>query len=83
MELVAARRPFVYFPLQHHWEQQHFVSHRLDHYRAGVRMDYASSTPADLATAMLASFGRRPAYRSVPRRGADKAAAQLAPLLRR
>ena len=45
MELVAARRPFVYFPLAHHWEQQHFVAHRLDHYGAGVRMDYASTTP--------------------------------------
>ena len=39
MELVAARRPFVYFPLARHWEQQHFVAHRLDHYGAGVRMD--------------------------------------------
>src|SRR4029453_5212049 len=38
MELVAARRPFVYFPLAHHWEQQHFVTHRLAHYRAGSRM---------------------------------------------
>ena len=40
MELTAARRPFVYFPLAHHWEQQHFVAHRLDHYGAGIRMDY-------------------------------------------
>ena len=46
MELVAARRPFVYFPLAHHWEQQHFVAHRLDHYGAGVRMDYAEHQPA-------------------------------------
>jgi pimeloyl-ACP methyl ester carboxylesterase/predicted glycosyltransferase len=83
MELVAARRPFVYFPLAHHWEQQHFVGHRLDHYRAGVRMNYASTTPADLAAAMLSAKGRRPDYRTVPRGGARKAAAQLATLLRR
>jgi pimeloyl-ACP methyl ester carboxylesterase/predicted glycosyltransferase len=83
MELVAARRPFVYFPLANHWEQQHFVAHRLDHYRAGVRMEYASTKPADLAAAMLAARGRRPAYRTVPRGGADKAAARLATLLRR
>ena len=38
MELVAAQRPFVYFPLARHWEQQHFVAHRLDHYRAGTRI---------------------------------------------
>ena len=52
MELVAARRPFVYFPLAHHWEQQHFVAHRLDHYGAGIRMDYATTDPLELATAM-------------------------------
>jgi pimeloyl-ACP methyl ester carboxylesterase len=83
MELVAARRPFVYFPLAHHWEQQHFVAHRLDHYRAGIRMDYAATTPADLAAAMQAAREVRPTYRTVPRTGAAKAAAQLATLLRR
>jgi UDP:flavonoid glycosyltransferase YjiC (YdhE family) len=83
MELVAARRPFIYFPLAHHWEQQHFVTHRLDHYRAGTRMDYASTRPADLAAAMIATQGQKPAYRTVPRGGADKAADQLATLISR
>ena len=54
MELVAAQRPFVYFPLARHWEQQDFVTHRLDHYRAGTRLDFATTSPRDLATAMLA-----------------------------
>ena len=81
MELVAARRPFVYFPLAHHWEQQHFVAHRLDHYGAGVRMDYASTNPRDLADAMMAARAVRPAYRPVRRGGADKAAALLADVL--
>jgi ATP-binding cassette subfamily B protein len=31
-----------------HWEQQHFVGHRLDHYRAGTRMDYAATCPVPL-----------------------------------
>ena len=82
MELVAARRPFVYFPLAHHWEQQHFVAHRLDHYGAGVRMDYAGTTPPDLAAAMLAAQRVRPTYRSIARGGADKAATQVATMLR-
>ena len=81
MELVAARRPFVYFPLAHHWEQQHFVAHRLDHYGAGVRMDYASTNPRDLADTMMAARSVRPAYRPVRRGGADKAAALLADVL--
>ena len=81
MELVAARRPFVYFPLAHHWEQQHFVAHRLDHYGAGVRMDYAATTPPALAAAMMAARTTRPSYRPVRRGGADKAAALLAGVL--
>jgi pimeloyl-ACP methyl ester carboxylesterase/UDP:flavonoid glycosyltransferase YjiC (YdhE family) len=83
MELVATRRPFLYFPLAQHWEQQHFVTHRLDHYRAGRRMDYAVTSPADLATAILAAGRDRPAYRPVSRTGAAKAAAELTGILMR
>ena len=81
MELVAARRPFIYFPLAHHWEQQHFVAHRLDHYGAGVRMDYATTTPPDLAAAMISARSKRPSSRPVRRGGADRAAALLASVL--
>jgi UDP:flavonoid glycosyltransferase YjiC (YdhE family) len=81
MELVAARRPFVYFPLARHWEQQHFVTHRLDHYRAGIRMDFAMTTPPELAAALIAARATRPTYRPVRRGGAEKAGAQLAGLL--
>jgi UDP:flavonoid glycosyltransferase YjiC (YdhE family) len=83
MELVAARRPFIYFPLASHWEQQHFVAHRLDHFRAGVRMQYAATRPPELAAAMIAAQRTKPAYRPVRRDGAAKAAEQLATLLRR
>ncbi|MCW2540137.1 MAG: alpha/beta fold hydrolase [Frankiales bacterium] len=81
MELVAARRPFIYFPLAHHWEQQHFVTHRLNHYGAGLRMDFASTTPADLAASMIAAREKRPAFRPVARHGAQQAARQLATIL--
>jgi len=81
MELVAARRPFVYFPLAQHWEQEHFVAHRLRHYRAGLRMDYARTTPSDLADAMLRAMAQRPRYRAVPRDGAAVAGARIASLL--
>ena len=33
MELTALRRPFLYFPLRHHFEQQIHVAHRLDRHR--------------------------------------------------
>ena len=35
MELAAARRPFLYFPLRNHFEQNRHVRHRLDGYGAG------------------------------------------------
>ena len=81
MELVALRRPFVYFPLGRHWEQRHHVAHRLDHYRAGIRMDYPSTTPSDLAAAMRTALTRTPRYRAVPQRGARQAADRIARLL--
>src|SRR6516225_5256970 len=84
MELVATGRPFIYFPLRRHWEQQHFVAHRLNHYRAGLRMDYATTTADDLATTMrtaLAQNGTGQGYRNVPRGGAHRAAARIAALV--
>ena len=35
MELTANRRPFVYVPLRHHFEQNTHVRHRLERYGAG------------------------------------------------
>ena len=83
MELVAARRPFVYFPLADHYEQQRFVSYRLDHYGAGVRMDYATTSPTELAHAIRTAALTKPNYRPVPKGGANRAADLLVSLLRR
>jgi pimeloyl-ACP methyl ester carboxylesterase/UDP:flavonoid glycosyltransferase YjiC (YdhE family) len=81
MELVAAGRPFLYFPLARHWEQRHHVAHRLRHYGAGVEMDFATTTPPALAAAMAAAMTSRPAYRPVPSDGAAVAAGRIAGLL--
>jgi pimeloyl-ACP methyl ester carboxylesterase/UDP:flavonoid glycosyltransferase YjiC (YdhE family) len=81
MELVAARRPFVYFPLQNHWEQRHFVKHRLDHYRAGIAMEYSETTPQDLADTLRLSLEHQPNFRPVANNGAQRAAERIAPLL--
>ena len=40
MELTAHKRPFLYFPLRHHFEQNFHVRHRLERYGAGRRMDF-------------------------------------------
>jgi predicted glycosyltransferase len=58
MELTANRRPFLYFPLAHHFEQNFHVAHRLDRHQAGRRMDYATSNPDAIADAIAAEIGR-------------------------
>jgi pimeloyl-ACP methyl ester carboxylesterase/UDP:flavonoid glycosyltransferase YjiC (YdhE family) len=83
MELVAAGRPFVYFPLQSHWEQRQFVAHRLDTYGAGIRMEYADTTPLDLAVSMQRALKQPTRYRPVPSDGASRAAARIASLIER
>ena len=43
MELTANRRPFLYFPLRHHFEQNFHVRHRLERYGAGRAMDFETA----------------------------------------
>ena len=81
MELTANRRPFLYFPLRNHFEQNFHVRHRLDRYGAGRCMQYHECDPEQIAAAMVDEIGREAAYRPVESDGAAKAAAMLAALL--
>ena len=81
MELTALGRPFLYFPLLHHFEQQIHVAHRLDRHRAGTRMHYDTATPESIGEAVAAELDRPVAYRPVPTDGARRAAALIAELV--
>ena len=81
MELTAAGRPFLYFPLAHHFEQNFHVHHRLRRYNAGRRMDFATATPEVIAAAIAQEIGRPVDYRPVETDGAARAARLLAELL--
>jgi len=81
MELTAAQRPFLYFPLRHHFEQRFHVAHRLDRYRAGRRMDFEGATTDDIARAIAEEIGRDVDYRPVETDGARLAAQRIAELL--
>jgi predicted glycosyltransferase len=82
MELAANRRPFIYFPLGHHFEQQFHVDYRLRRYRAGLRMDYEQSTPESVAAAIAEEIGRScDDYLPVAGDGAARAAALIGELL--
>ena len=81
MELTANRRPFLYFPLRHHFEQSFHVRHRLQQYASGRCMDFDESTPEVIAAAIAAEIGREVEYRPVESDGAARAAAHIAELL--
>jgi pimeloyl-ACP methyl ester carboxylesterase/predicted glycosyltransferase len=81
MELTANRRPFLYFPLRHHFEQNFHVRHRLARYGAGRCMDFDTATPTSIADAIADEIGRDVSYRPVERNGAARAAAHIAELL--
>jgi predicted glycosyltransferase len=81
MELTAGGRPFIYFPLRHHFEQNTHVAHRLDRYGAGRRMDFDTATPDAIASAIREEIGRVVDYRPVETDGARRAAEKLAELL--
>ncbi len=81
MELTANRRPFLYFPLRHHFEQNFHVRHRLERHGAGRRMDFETDGPDEIATAIAEEIGRETDYRPVATDGAARAAALIAELL--
>jgi pimeloyl-ACP methyl ester carboxylesterase len=80
MELTANRRPFLYVPLRHHFEQNFHVRHRLDRYAAGRCLDYDDTTPDRLAAAIVEELGRTVDYRPVETDGAARAATRIAEL---
>ena len=81
MELTANRRPFLYFPLRHHFEQNFHVRHRLERYGAGRRMDFETDGPSEIAAAIAEEIGRDVDYLPVETAGAARAAALIAELL--
>ncbi|MBV8838486.1 MAG: alpha/beta fold hydrolase [Alphaproteobacteria bacterium] len=81
MELAAAGTPFLYFPLKNHFEQNFHVAHRLERYRAGRRMEFATATPDAIADAMVEALRAPAEVRPVEADGAARAARMLAELL--
>ncbi len=81
MELVATGRPFLYVPLQNHFEQNFHVAHRLDRHHAGRRLDWSQTRPEVIARHWpRRSPGRRTTARSATD-GAARAAERLAALI--
>lgn len=78
LELTALRRPFLYFPLEGHFEQQVHVAGRLQRHGAGLRMDFSRTTPEILAEQVVANLGQEVRYPPIRTDGAGKAAELIA-----
>ncbi len=82
MELTANRRPFLYVPLQNHFEQNFHVRHRLERYGAGHCVTYDDASDPALLAEMIAKTVREEVhYRPVETGGAARAADMLAELI--
>jgi predicted glycosyltransferase len=81
LELTALRRPFLYFPLEEHFEQQVHVAGQLARHRAGVKMMFSQTTPMSLAEKVISNLGKKITYAPIPTDGAQKAAQLISQLL--
>lgn len=77
LELTALKKPFLYFPLDQHCEQQVHVAGRLARHKAGVKMSFKNTTPESLAESIVANFGKEVTYESIPTNGARNAALKI------
>ncbi|MHB8613780.1 MAG: alpha/beta fold hydrolase [Candidatus Dormibacteraceae bacterium] len=81
MELTAARRPFLYFPLKDHCEQNFHVRHRLEQYGAGKCMSFDEASPENVAAAIESVLSEPVRYRKVETGTAARAAELIAELV--
>jgi UDP-N-acetylglucosamine:LPS N-acetylglucosamine transferase len=81
IELTALKRPFIYFPLEEHWEQVGVVVPRLHRHQAGVEMRYYRTTPESLAETVVQNIGKTVHYADIPVDGSRKAAEIMAKYL--
>jgi predicted glycosyltransferase len=83
VELQALNKPFIYFPLEEHFEQQIDVCYHLKRDHVGVNMAYSKTTPEMLAAAVRKNIGKTVTYPKLPLDGARKTAEYIAGLLKR
>ena len=74
LELTALKRPFLYFPIKQHFEQEVYIPDRCQRLRAGVKMNFSATTPELLAEAALTNLGKHADFASIQTNGANKAA---------
>jgi predicted glycosyltransferase len=74
LELTALERPFLYFPLEQHFEQEVGVAGRCQRHRAGVKMTCSKTTPESLSEAIFSNLGKSVDFAKIPINGSKEAA---------
>jgi UDP-N-acetylglucosamine:LPS N-acetylglucosamine transferase len=74
LELTALRRPFIYFPLEAHFEQQMHVAGRVARHGAGTKLMYSETIPEILAEHIISHIGKEVTWPPIRTDGAERAA---------
>lgn len=80
LELTALKRPFIFFPIEGHFEQAQ-VARRLERHKAGVRMNLSETSPQDLADQVLTTLQADGSFASIPVDGGRRAAELIAEMI--
>jgi predicted glycosyltransferase len=81
LELTALQKPFIYFPIEGHSEQEIVVAGRLQRHQVGIQMSYTHCTETSLAEAIFANINSKVKYQSMPLNGAYNVAQYINKLL--
>jgi UDP-N-acetylglucosamine:LPS N-acetylglucosamine transferase len=81
LELTALEKPFLYFPLEQHFEQEVSVAGRCQRHRAGIKMICSSTTPELLAETVFSNIEKRVDYAKIPIDGSKEIAKKINELL--
>jgi len=79
-ELIALQKPFIYFPIAQHFEQED-IAKRLSKRNIGIEMSFESTTPELLAETIMTNIEKEVDYPYVNINGAKKAAEIITQLI--
>jgi predicted glycosyltransferase len=81
VELLVLQKPFLYFPLELHSEQQLTVSGKMKAHGATLQMDFSGTTPETLAQAIKDNMGKGVHYAPLSIGGEKKIASIMSGML--